>query len=664
MTRLIGFERGDLPVFVCWPTADDAAALSLDLRSYGLRTRVFTHLPVLETAARSHLPLAILLHPAHAPEAARRGLRRSLEAAWDTEVPVAVVGGERRLDARLQAIAAGAAAYFPAPVNRHGLTAFLHGLMRAEADPAPSVAVVARPGTELAASVGRLTDDSLRVRIVVPEERLPDQLEDDVPDLLIVDADMRQPDGIALAAALRQVPGMAVVPIMAGTAADKRSLDADAAAAGVDRLFGLPVDPYDLRAMALALIARFRDRRSAYRLMGRRDPATGLLNRDHFLDTLLQTPVRRSETTPCAVLCFAVPEPQPDAESAARSVADRLQRVLPPSAPTARLDRHLFAALVDGPDPESLRGLCAGVEERLALPDQTEGESPALRTGAVLVDRRHRSLLEALEEAQSRLGPARGGSPGSAWSARVRDALAQNRFRLVFQPVSSLNGHHEDLFETFVRMLDAQGEDILPLDFLAAAREAGLAPRLDRWVLERAVRILADRTGASTPTLFVKLFPESVADPELLPWLTALLQREAVAAERLAVEIPHSSVLHQHEPVARLLQGLKRLGCLRTVEYFDDRSDPALAALDLPLDFLKLSEALTQELPGDPDLQRRVQQITSRCRERGIASIASRVQDAAALSLLWRCGVEYIQGNFMQEPADVFGLAARQAADA
>lgn len=654
MVKLIGLQRSELPVYICCRAAEGVEALSLSLRGYGLRTRVFAHLDVMETAARSHLPLALLLCGETAAEAARKQVRQRIEAAGGAAVPLAVLGRDAGLQARLHAADAGANAYFAPPYAHQGVVAFLHGQLRGEPEAGTVLAVVTKPGSALARLTESIADPDLSFRLEPPDEQLPGRLTENPPDMMVLDGDLTGLSPLALAAALRQTPGMMSVPIMLGTSLAKRDLDAGACEAGVDRLFGLPVAAEDLCAMALSLVRRSRQQAWAHRQAVRRDPATGLLSRDHFLERLVQIPLSRTEVQ-FGLLCVALDSQAAVAESAARETAEELQQILPPSAPAARLEPNLFAALLEGPDPDTLAGLSARLERRIEGVASQRHRSLRVRTTRVTAH--HRNLLEALEEASSGVTRKSAGPAEGIWSSRVRAALRENRFRLVFQPVSGLSGQFEELFETFLRMLDSQGEDIPPHDFMPPAREAGLARELDRWVLEHAVRVLAARSGGITPTLFVKLLPESVEDPGLAPWIADLLGRESVATGRLVLEIPHACALRQRVATEHLLAALGELGCGRTLEYFDDAADPALEALELSLDYLKLAPALTDGLASDEALRNRVEAITRRCRERGIAAIASRVQEAMALSMMWRCGIEFIQGNFMQEPADVFASA-------
>ena len=69
------------------------------------------------------------------------------------------------------------------------------------------------------------------------------------------------------------------------------------------------------------------------------------------------------------------------------------------------------------------------------------------------------------------------------WVRHIKTALAENRFRLVQQPIVCLSGDGQKVFDVAVRMLDLQGKDVLPSEFLPAAARNDLLRDIDRWVV-------------------------------------------------------------------------------------------------------------------------------------------------------------------------------------
>jgi diguanylate cyclase (GGDEF)-like protein/PAS domain S-box-containing protein len=102
----------------------------------------------------------------------------------------------------------------------------------------------------------------------------------------------------------------------------------------------------------------------------------------------------------------------------------------------------------------------------------------------------------------------------AAWVDRIQKALANNDFVLHYQPIISLAGLPGETYEVFVRMKFGSGEIAPPQSFLAIAEEHGLLDDIDRWVVARAIEVLAERKKANKQTtLFVKVTHGSV-DPQ------------------------------------------------------------------------------------------------------------------------------------------------------
>ena len=62
-----------------------------------------------------------------------------------------------------------------------------------------------------------------------------------------------------------------------------------------------------------------------------------------------------------------------------------------------------------------------------------------------------------------------------------------------------------------------------------------------------------------------------------------------------------------------------------------------------------------KDLPKKDENQERVKQISDQAHGMGKITIAEFVEDASSMSILWQCGVNFVQGNFLQEPEKVLG---------
>ncbi|MBV8308710.1 MAG: diguanylate cyclase, partial [Gammaproteobacteria bacterium] len=92
------------------------------------------------------------------------------------------------------------------------------------------------------------------------------------------------------------------------------------------------------------------------------------------------------------------------------------------------------------------------------------------------------------------------------WVKHIKAALMENRFRLVQQPIASLQGDDPGMFDVLVRMIDNQGREVLPSEFMAAAGRNDLLKNIDRWVVGASLSFAAQKRPEC---LFVRLSKET-----------------------------------------------------------------------------------------------------------------------------------------------------------
>lgn len=236
------------------------------------------------------------------------------------------------------------------------------------------------------------------------------------------------------------------------------------------------------------------------------------------------------------------------------------------------------------------------------------------------------------------------------WVKRIRAALMENRFRLMQQPIASLLGEDKGMFDVLVRMVDEQGEELLPAEFMSAAERNDLMKNIDRWVIGASMTFIASRP---VKQLFVRLSKDSVRDKSLLQWLQNQLKASRVEPSRLAFQISEQIATEYLSDASDLANGLRKAGFRFTIEHFGTGRDPQRLIAHLPIDFIKVDGTLMQGLAVDQALQGRVRELVDQARTRNIGTIAERVEDANTMAVLWQLGIEFIQGYFVNEPEQV-----------
>ncbi len=236
------------------------------------------------------------------------------------------------------------------------------------------------------------------------------------------------------------------------------------------------------------------------------------------------------------------------------------------------------------------------------------------------------------------------------WVKHIKAALMENRFRLVQQPVASLQGDDPVMFDVLVRMIDGSGKEVLPSEFMAAAERNDLMKNIDRWVVGASLSFAAQRKPGC---LFVRLSKDTVADATFPGWLENHVRSTRAEPSRLCFQITEIVATSYTTPAKALAEGLRQRGFRFAIDGFGSGRDSQGLLDVIPLDFVKIDGALVQSLAADPQLQARTRTLVEAATKRLIQTIAERVEDANTMAVLWQIGVQYIQGYFIKEPEQV-----------
>ncbi|KFI23777.1 GGDEF/EAL domain-containing response regulator [Nitrosococcus oceani] len=278
--------------------------------------------------------------------------------------------------------------------------------------------------------------------------------------------------------------------------------------------------------------------------------------------------------------------------------------------------------------------------------------------GQQILERAHKACLKAQEAGGNRIERYRpviedltDQEKIKQWEVQLREAMNKDGFCLFYQPIVSLHGETEEIFEVLLRMTDDAGGYILPEKFLEPAAQLKLMGEIDRWVIAKAMSVLHSRHQVGQLTrFFVKLSDPSIHDKNLLPWLKKHLQESGLDARSLIFEISESSALNYLKRVQQLVEGLRVLGCQFALEHVGTGLDTSNCLKHINVDYLKIDGAFIENLLQDEQNQEAVKIIIEMAKEAGKPTIAEFVSDANTLALLWQFGLDYAQGRYIQEP--------------
>lgn len=240
------------------------------------------------------------------------------------------------------------------------------------------------------------------------------------------------------------------------------------------------------------------------------------------------------------------------------------------------------------------------------------------------------------------------------WVARVKRALAENRFFIEAQPMVPVHGDRNAPcdFELLVRMRDESGRIVPPGAFLPAVERYNLSQRLDQWVISHVIAWLAREPGSPTRVAraFINLSGDSVSDPQLLDFIIRQLRETGVPPGKVGFEITETAAIGNLTRANQLINDLKKLGCTFGLDDFGSGVSSFAYLKALSVDYLKIDGLFVSNIVSDAIDYEMVRSITDIGHVMGKKVVAESVENEQVLESLRKIGCDLAQGFAVGAP--------------
>lgn len=211
--------------------------------------------------------------------------------------------------------------------------------------------------------------------------------------------------------------------------------------------------------------------------------------------------------------------------------------------------------------------------------------------------------------------------------------------------------------ELLLRMVDERGEVIPPAAFIGIAERFDLMQDIDRWVVARAIRLMAEQKATGRELIFeVNISGSSTGDHELLTIIERELAESGVDPVNLVLEVTETTAVANIPRAQQFAARLAELGCRFALDDFGAGFGSFYYLKHLPFDLLKIDGEFVRSCTTSTTDQLLIRAAVDIARGLGKKTIAEYVGDEATVELLRRLGVDYAQGFHIGRPGP---LAAR-----
>lgn len=580
------------------------------------------------------------------------------------------------LAARLRAMRSGCDVFMVEPERADDVLARVRELKVAEdADPY-RIMIVEDDRSQALFAESILRKNGMQAMAVGEASLVLDKLDEFHPDLILMDLNMPVCDGMELTALIREREAYISTPIVFLSGEGDTEKHFAALSIGGDDFLTKPIAPRHLIAAVKSRVKRARMVDNRRRPKSAREAVKGLHDSAQLSRRLADMLAMEDAATRAGGLIHLE---LADARELSRQLSgSAMQRLLEfltrhlasrigGNDMLARCGEHGFLLLNPDRAAPALEILVNELRESIAAASFGEPAAPVhvdMLAGICpfnIAAGDAKAMIDSAEEAllAARAPGSRGvvvstrdeGSGGNAHIADViRHALNQSSFRVLFQPIISLQGDAEEQFQALLR-LPAEDERIYAAsEVIPVAEEVGLIAEVDRWMIQSCLNTIAEhlREGRNL-RLFVSQSSSSVCAHDAIEWMRSALDSQRIPASQISIELRMNDASAALSPFVAYCLGMKQLGVSLTLSGFEAGEQGTELLRHLPVDYVKLSSRYTRT--NDDAIRMELRRLVELAHANERLVIAPRVEEARVAAALWSSGIDLIQGNFVREAA-------------
>ncbi|MCK9563643.1 MAG: EAL domain-containing protein, partial [Bacteroidales bacterium] len=232
-----------------------------------------------------------------------------------------------------------------------------------------------------------------------------------------------------------------------------------------------------------------------------------------------------------------------------------------------------------------------------------------------------------------------------------RQLIGRDLIHLLYQPIISLRGEGDPLYEIRMSIKEGAFSDTRPEDFLHRLFATEVGRDLDRHVIGLALKSLAEQLRAAPNTqVALSINEATITDAQFLPWLASLLRDTRTPATALLFQLREIDIGRNLARAAALLSGLHQLGAQTALTHFGLAINPMAMLRKLSPDYIKIDGVLVEKTQKGAEALQNLTAMIEGIKGENIKVIVPHVETATIIPTLWQAGVDFIQGHYVSQP--------------
>jgi len=234
----------------------------------------------------------------------------------------------------------------------------------------------------------------------------------------------------------------------------------------------------------------------------------------------------------------------------------------------------------------------------------------------------------------------------------LRGAIADDQFRLVYQPIVELASGTIHKAEALIRWQHPTRGPVDPVDFIPIAEETGLIVAIGDWVFRQAAREAVRWRATHHPRfqVSVNVSPVQINNENALSGWFGHLRELGLSGQSMVAEITEGLLMDASPATTRKLLEFRDQGIQVSIDDFGTGYSSLSYLKKFDIDYLKIDQSFVRNLaPASSDLAL-CEAIIVMAHKLGLKVIAEGVETEAQCGLLAVAGCDYGQGYLFSRP--------------
>ena len=236
----------------------------------------------------------------------------------------------------------------------------------------------------------------------------------------------------------------------------------------------------------------------------------------------------------------------------------------------------------------------------------------------------------------------------------LTDALENEEFTLLFQPIIDLETGRTKSCEALLRWTHPELGDVSPAMFIPVAESAGLIADITQWVLRKACEAAAE--WPDNINVSVNISPALLKRNNLPVTIIETLVNTGMVARRLELEITESVLLDKNPHTNSLLRQLQKMGLRLCLDDFGTGFSSLTYLRSWEFDTIKIDKSFIRNIGNSPTDQKIIGAVVQLAKSLEVATVAEGVETEEQLNRVREAGCSRVQGFYYARP-----MSAHQA---